>query len=117
MLSKNLRSCVLLCVVGCASSASSGPKVGTLTGTVDNTKGAPIGAGVTVTATTDDTKMTYVGVTAADGTFKIPNVPVGSGEITLSTLPTGCSVPPALPYTTVNNGGTKVIDLQVVCGP
>jgi hypothetical protein len=117
MLSMNLRWCALLCVVGCASSASSGPKVGTLTGTVDNTNGAPIGAGVTVTATKDDTKMTYVGVTAADGTFKIPDVPVGSGVITLGTLPTGCSVPPALAYTTVNNGGTKIIDLIVMCGP
>jgi hypothetical protein len=117
MSSKSLRACVLLCMVGCASSASSGPKVGTITGTVDNSKGAPLGAGVTVTATDDSTKATYVGTTAADSTFKIPNVPVGSGELTLSTLPTGCGVPPALAYTIVNNGGTKVLNLQVVCGP
>ena len=116
MLGKYLRTfTLLLFVVGCASSsAASGAKVGTITGTVEDTKGAPL-ASVTVTVTDDASKMTYVGTTGTDGSFKIPEVPVGSGEITLSTLPTGCGVPPAVPYTTTNNGGTKIVNLQVVC--
>ena len=115
-----LRACVLVVVVGvagCGPSGSSGPKVGTLTGTIDNTRGTSIGAGVTVTATDASTMMTYVATTPADGTYTISEVPVGSGTITLSTLPTGCATPPALGYTIVHNGGTKIENITVACMP
>jgi hypothetical protein len=117
MCCEQLRACLLLGVLACAPSPSSGPKAGTLDGTIDSTKGSPIGAGVTVTATDSSTQMTYVGMTAADGTFKISAVPVGSGTIVLSTLPTGCGAPPPVSYTIVNNGGTKTLNFTVVCGP
>jgi hypothetical protein len=115
-----LRACVLVVVVGvtgCGPSGSSGPKVGTLTGTIDTTQGTSIGAGVTVTATDASTMMTYVATTPADGSYKISEVPVGSGTITLSTLPTGCPAPPALGYTIVHNGGTKIENITVACMP
>lgn len=101
---------------GTGGTGSSGATGGTINGTVDSlADNAPIGAGVTVTATDSASGVAYVGTTAANGTYSIANVPKGDGTITLSTLPTGCTVPSTVNYTGEANGGTLTYNIIVDC--
>jgi|GEM_PF-4128814 hypothetical protein len=122
-----LRFVVSMCMVLAAGAVSMGtscitsPKGkgagagGTINGTVDSAStGAPIGAGVTVTAT-DSVGATYIGTTASNGTYSITGVPKGPGTLLLSNLPTGCPAPAALDYTVQNNGGMQTININVSC--
>jgi hypothetical protein len=95
---------------------TSGATGGTINGTVDSLgDNAPIGAGVTVTATDSASGVAYVATTSSTGTYSIANVPKGDGTITLSTLPTGCTVPAAVNYTGETNGGTLSFNIIVNC--
>lgn len=89
---------------------------GTINGTVDSLgDNAPIGSGVTVTATDSATGSTFTGTTASNGTFSITGVPKGGGTLTLSTLPAGCTIPTATVYTGEANGGTLTYNIIVDC--
>jgi hypothetical protein len=89
---------------------------GTINGTVDSlADGAAIGAGVTVTATDSATGSTFVGTTAANGTFSITGVPKGGGVLTVTTVPSGCTAPSVQPYSGETNGGTLTYNISVDC--
>jgi hypothetical protein len=89
---------------------------GTINGTVDSLgDNAPIGAGVTATATDSATGATFTATTASNGTFSITGVVKGSGSVLLSNLPSGCTVPAAQTYSSLNNGGTLTYTIIVDC--
>jgi hypothetical protein len=94
---------------------SSSAGTGTINGTIDSLgDSAPIGAGVTVTATDSATGATFVGTTAANGTYSISDVPSGAGSLLLSNLPSGCTVPGVLTYNETS-GGTLTYNTTVDC--
>ncbi|NOT08689.1 MAG: PKD domain-containing protein [Gemmatimonadales bacterium] len=81
-----------------------------VSGTVTSLAG-PL-AGVTVSLSTTGPSA----VTAANGTYTIPNVAQGNYSARLSNLPAGCTTPPAVP---VAVGGTPVsgVNFSVTCAP
>jgi hypothetical protein len=96
-------------------SGNSGSGTGTINGAVDSLgDGAPIGAGITVTATDSATGATFVGTTAANGTYSISDVPSGAGSLLLSNLPSGCTVPTVQTYNETS-GGTLTYNIKVDC--
>jgi hypothetical protein len=101
------------CITAPKGKGSTGGAGGTITGTIDSLGDGAAIPGVTVTAT-DSVGATYVATTAANGTYTITSVPKGTGTILLSTLPTGCTVPPAASYSE-SNGGTFTYNTTVDC--
>ncbi len=56
----------------------------------------------------------FTGATAANGSYTISNVGVGSRSVTLANLPAGC-VAPAAQNVTVTNGATSTANFTVTC--
>lgn len=90
------RAFALLCagalaLAGCSKGDAGAPgqpgepgvSTGTITGTLQVTGGAPV-AGATVAVTTAGLSLGISAVTAADGSFTLVNVPVGTHTITVS---------------------------------
>lgn len=88
---------------------SAPPSGGTVTGTVTRSTGGAAG-GATVTVTPG-------GTTSADasGRYTVGNVPVGSGTVSVSNLPSGCTAPAPKPYTIATAGETVTVDFSVTC--
>jgi hypothetical protein len=102
----------------CVTAPKSKPSAstGTINGVVDTSNGGPIGAGLNVTAT-DDATGTRISVnTAADGSFSLTQVPVGTGKLTVGPFGTGsgCSTPAATNYSMTKAGTLQEI-ISVTC--
>jgi hypothetical protein len=70
-----------LAVLLCSFLAPAQTSLGTITGTIIDQNGAGI-PNVPVTATAEATNLKYVGTTSADGTYTIPQLPVGAYVLT-----------------------------------
>lgn len=82
---------------------------GSVAGTVTRSGGGPI-AGATVTVTPGGTATT-----SSAGQFSVTGVPVGSGTVAVSNLPSGCTAPAAKAYAIASAGQTATVDLTVSC--
>jgi hypothetical protein len=89
---------------------------GTLIGTVTSsaTNAGISGASVTVTPTGAAALPSVA--TNSSGQYSVPTVPVGSGTIGLSNLPTGCVAPSPGNYT-LTNPTSNLININVTCSP
>ncbi len=92
--------------------------VGTIAGTITSSLGGGL-AGVSITATPTGGSATAAVVTPAAGTFSIANVPalVGTGTLTLSNLPAGCTNPGPRAYTGFTTAGLTGQNIVVTCVP
>lgn len=112
-----LRICaVFLGVAVCTASSCLTPttptaQFGDIGGVVSNSQG--IISGATVTATWDSGGE-FVATTDANGYYLITNVPDGSGSVSLSVLPGGCTIPNPVAYTVVG-ADTANISITVTC--
>ncbi|MFN0179473.1 MAG: PKD domain-containing protein [Gemmatimonadales bacterium] len=88
---------------------SSSSPTGTVSGTVTRSTGGGI-AGATVTLTPGGSATTN-----ASGQYSRGSVPVGSGTVSVSNLPSGCTAPAAKPYTIASGGQTVTVDFSVTC--
>ncbi|MBC7895852.1 MAG: carboxypeptidase regulatory-like domain-containing protein [Cytophagaceae bacterium] len=92
------------------------PQVGTVQGTITSSLGGGIaGASVVVTPTGGPA---LAGVTTnAQGLFSNASVPVGAGTgtVSLSALPNGCTAPAPSNYSGLTNGGTVTVNITVTC--
>jgi hypothetical protein len=69
-------------LAACSAVVAQSP-LGTITGTVTDTQDARV-PGVEITARNVGTNLSYRGFTSGDGTYVIPNLPVGRYEVTAS---------------------------------
>lgn len=92
---------------------------GTVTGTISFTGTSPSPTGIAVVVTpTGGSAQAAVSPNGA-GFYSRSAVPVGpgSGSVTLSNLPSGCTNPGAGSYSGLTNGGTVIVDFTVPCTP
>jgi hypothetical protein len=109
-------SAVITGVAVCTASSCLTPttptaQFGDIGGVVSNSQGFISGATVTAVS---DSGGEYVATTDANGNYLITNVPDGSGSVSLSVLPAGCSVPNPVAYT-VAGADTANISITVTC--
>lgn len=99
---------------GGAGGGGGGSTTGTVTGTINRAGTAsPSLTGVTITVAPSG--GTPVSITLGSAlTFSLPNVPAGSGSVSIAGLPTGCSTPSASAYTLVA-GSSASVSLTVNC--
>jgi hypothetical protein len=86
---------------------------GTIAGVVSTGGGAISGASVTAVS---DSGGEYNATTASNGSYLITNVPDGNGTLSVSVLPSGCTVPNPVSYT-VAGTDTASISITVTCAP
>jgi hypothetical protein len=89
------------------------PDSGVIAGTVSSSQGGPLVVDVTAT---DANKDGFTVNTDSSGNYLIPNVPAGSGTITVSLLPSNCTTPAAGDYT-LGRGDTITVLITVACTP
>lgn len=89
--------------------------VGSVVGTVISSQGPPLGGATVVLTPTNGAPLPAV-ATAGDGTFQVPNVPVGSGTgtVAISGVPASCSNTTAT-YSGMANGDTVNTKVVVPC--
>lgn len=103
--------------VTCTVSSTTGTVSGRLTRVSD---GAGIGFARVVVQPAGGAALAPV-TTGADGSYVVANVPVGTGgtagtgSITLSDLPSGCTAPASQSYSGLSVGGTATKDIAVTC--
>src|SRR5262249_34585861 len=92
------------------------PIFGSITGTVTNQLGDPL-SGVSLAATPSGLPATSPVMTDPTGAYTLSNVPVstGSGSLTLTNLPAGCTDPSPVTYSGLSNGNTITVAIQVSC--
>jgi PKD repeat protein len=86
-----------------------GGGTGTVAGTVTRSSGGPI-AGATVTVAPGGSATTN-----GSGQYSVASVAVGSGTVTVSNLPAGCTAPAAKNYSIAAANQTAVVDFVVTC--
>ncbi len=84
---------------------------GSVAGTVTSSLGGGI-AGATLTATPGGSATT-----AASGAYNIATVPVGSGTVAVSNLPSNCTAPASQPYNVASAGAVATVNFTVTCTP
>jgi Tol biopolymer transport system component len=87
---------------------------GTIRGIITNSLGGSmVEATVTVTP---DTAAPLPSVLVSDtGTYVVSAVAIGSGKVTVATLPAGCTIPTAVTYSTLGFGDTLTVNFAVTC--
>jgi hypothetical protein len=114
-----LRCCAILLGVAvstassCLSPTTPTAAFGTIAGVVSTGAGALSGASVTAVS---DSGGQYNATTASNGSYLITNVPDGNGTLSVSVLPSGCTVPNPVSYT-VTAADTTSISITVTCAP
>jgi hypothetical protein len=112
-----LRCCAILLGVAvstassCLTPTTPTAAFGTIAGVVSSSQGALSGASVTAVS---DSGGEYVATTDANGNYLITNVPDGSGTVSVSVIPSGCTVPNPVSYT-VTAADTTSISITVTC--
>jgi hypothetical protein len=115
-----LRICAILTgvAVSTASSCITTPtnptaQFGAIAGVVSSGQGAISGASITAVS---DSGGEYTATTSTNGSYLITNVPDGTGTLSVSVLPSGCTVPNPVSYT-VASADTASISITVTCAP
>jgi Carboxypeptidase regulatory-like domain len=112
-----LRCCAILVGVAvstassCLTPTTPAAAFGTIAGVVSTGGGAISGASVTAVS---DSGGEYTATTASNGSYLITNVPDGNGTLSVSVLPSGCTVPNPVSYT-VTAADTTSISITVTC--
>jgi hypothetical protein len=104
-------------LAACTSSSgphNSGPTTGTVTGMISSSVGGAI-AGVTVIVTpAGDIALAPV-ATDSLGMYQVPNVPVGSGRVSVSHLPATCASTDSATYSGLAGGQSTTANVSVPC--
>ena len=96
-----------------APTTSPTAQFGTIAGVVSTSGGAISGASVTAVS---DSGGEYTATTTTNGSYLITNVPDGNGTLSVSVLPSGCTVPNPVSYT-IASTDTASISITVTCAP
>ena len=97
-----LRICAILTGVAvstassCITPTTPTAQFGAIAGVVSSSQGSLSGASITAVS---DSGGEYVATTDVNGNYLITNVPDGNGTVSVSVLPTGCTVPNPVSYT------------------
>lgn len=114
-----LRICAILTGVAvstassCITPTNPTAQFGAIAGVVSSSQGAISGASITAVS---DSGGEYVATTGTNGSYLITNVPDGSGTVSVSVLPSGCTVPNPVSYT-IASTDTASISITVTCTP
>ncbi|MFN0179474.1 MAG: hypothetical protein ACKVZ0_11805 [Gemmatimonadales bacterium] len=84
---------------------------GTVSGTVSSSLGGGI-SGATVTVTPGGSATT-----SGSGAYSVGNVPVGSGTVAVSGLPTNCTAPASQAYSISTAGQVVTVNFTATCTP
>lgn len=84
---------------------------GTINGTISSNVATTVLTGITVTATSGGTPV--AGTALVTGAYTLANVTAGTGTLTVSNLPTGCTAPS--PAYTLSSGGTTTANIAITC--
>jgi hypothetical protein len=95
----------------CIAPTTPTAQFGTIAGVVSSSQGAISGASVTAVS---DSGGEYVATTDPNGNYLITNVPDGNGTVSVSVIPSGCTVPNPVSYT-VAGTDTASISITVTC--
>jgi hypothetical protein len=115
-----LRICAILTGVAVSTASScitptnpTAAQFGAIAGVVSSSQGSISGASITAVS---DSGGEYVATTAPNGSYLITNVPDGNGTVSVSVLPSGCTVPNPVSYA-VASTDTASISITVTCTP
>jgi hypothetical protein len=114
-----LRICAILAGVAvstassCITPTTPSAQFGAIAGVVSNSQGAISGASITAVS---DSGGEYTATTGTNGSYLITNVPDGNGTLSVSVLPSGCTVPNPVSYS-VASADTASISITVTCAP
>ena len=98
---------------GCSHSPTA-PSKGSLSGIVSSSLGGGL-VGVTVIATPTNASALPAVTTDTTGAYEVPDVPIGSGLVALSTLPSGCTTPTPVPYSMAAASAPATANIAVTC--
>lgn len=109
-------SVVVYLIAGCSSSGTTGPQTGTVAGTVSSSLGQVL-SNVTVTVTPSGQSALTAVQTTSNGSYSVASVPVGSGSVAVTGVPSNCTAPAASSYSGLTGNATQTVNIQVTCTP
>lgn len=104
---------LLAIVAACDANNSNGPFVGTVKGSISDTLGDPL-ANVRVVLYPPQGDSTVLH-TASDGSWRLDNVPIGTGYIQVESLPPDCDSQPKINFFLESPQTTASLTLRVAC--
>jgi hypothetical protein len=116
--SRVIRIIALASVVATSACSHSltAPRTGSLSGIVSSSLGGGL-AGVSVVVTPTSGSALPAVITDTTGAYQVTDVPIGSGLVAVSKLPSGCATPNPTPYSLGTPGATATANITVTCHP
>ena len=104
---------ILAIVAACDANNSTGPFTGTLKGSLTSSIGGALAnIRVVVYPQTGDSTVVH---TASDGSFQLTNVPVGTGQVQIESLPPDCDSQPPINFVLASPQTTTTVTVTVIC--
>ncbi len=103
-------------VTSACSHSLTAPRTGSLSGIVSSSLGGGL-AGVSVVVTPTNGSALPAVITDTTGAYQVTDVPIGSGLVALSKLPSGCATPNPTPYSLATSRATATANITVTCHP